>query len=99
MDRLLIASEFCVDSGSRRYVSGLFDRRAGRGLDGYTNAWLASLADRFLKNHLRRQALSACIDPFHAVSQSRTLPRLAGLDGGDLAMVCVEARLVAQHAP
>jgi hypothetical protein len=72
MDRLLIASEFCVDSGSRRYVSGLFDRRAGRGLDGYTNAWLASLADRFLKNHLRRQALSACIDPFHAVSQSRT---------------------------
>jgi len=43
MDRLLIASELCVDCGSRWYVSGLCDRLAGRGLDGNTHARLASL--------------------------------------------------------
>ena len=48
MDRLLIASEILQDFGSRSYVSGLFDRLAGRGLDGSTHAPLVSLADRLL---------------------------------------------------
>jgi hypothetical protein len=34
MDRLLFASEYALDSGSRSYVSGLLVRLAGRGLDG-----------------------------------------------------------------
>jgi hypothetical protein len=34
MDRLPFASEMAQDSGSRLYVSGLFDLLAGRGLDG-----------------------------------------------------------------
>ena len=34
MDRLLFASGYALDSGSRSYVSGLFDRLVGRGLDG-----------------------------------------------------------------
>jgi len=46
MDRLLFARENLLDTGSRWYVSGLFDRHAGRGLDGSTHARLVSLADR-----------------------------------------------------
>ena len=38
MDRLLFASDYALDSGSRSYVSGLFDRLAGRGLDGVAAA-------------------------------------------------------------
>jgi hypothetical protein len=55
------------ERGSRGYVSGLFDRLAGRGLDGSTRAPLASLADRLLGNHLGHQAQSASINPFHAL--------------------------------
>jgi hypothetical protein len=54
-----------MDGGSRLYVSGLSYRHASRGLDGYTHALLASLADRLLNSHLGHQAQGASIDPFH----------------------------------
>ncbi len=46
MDRLHFAREILLDVGNRSYVPGLFDRLAGRGLDGSTHAPLVSLADR-----------------------------------------------------
>ncbi len=46
-------------AGSRRYVSGLLDRLAGRGLDGDTRALLVSLADRLPGNRLGHQTSSA----------------------------------------
>ena len=67
MDRLLLASEILLDIGSRRYVSGLFDRLAGRGHDGNTHAPLLSLADKSTGDHLGHQSLGAFLDPFHAV--------------------------------
>ena len=56
-----------LDIGSRGYVSGLFDRLAGRGLDGNTHAPLVSLAERFTWNQLGHQTSGAFLDPFHAV--------------------------------
>src|SRR6476620_12719816 len=50
----------------------LFDRLAGRGLDGNTHASLVSLADRLASNHLGHQTFDAFIDPFHTFSLSRT---------------------------
>ena len=61
MDRLQFASEKLLDIGSRGYVSGLFDRHAGRGLDGNTHTPLVSLADRFYWNHLGHQTLGALL--------------------------------------
>ncbi len=46
---------------------------ASRGLDGITYAPLVSFADRLSGNHKGRQTLSAFIDPFHAVHQSRSV--------------------------
>ena len=46
MDRLLFASGYALDSGSRSYVSGLFDRLVGRGLDGAYARALVSLVRR-----------------------------------------------------
>ena len=48
MDRLLFAREILLDVGSRSYVSGLFDRLAGRGLVVSTHALFFSLSDRLL---------------------------------------------------
>jgi len=45
-DRLRLAREISQDTGSRRYVSSLLDRHAGRGLDGSAHALLVLLADR-----------------------------------------------------
>lgn len=67
MDRLRLASGILQDIGSRGYVSGLFDRLAGRGHDGNTHAPLVSLADRLAGNHLGHQTSGALLDPFHAV--------------------------------
>jgi len=67
MNRLPFASERAWCVGSRKYVSGLFDRLAGRGLDGNTLAPLISLADRLVFNPLGHQIPGAVIDPFHAV--------------------------------
>lgn len=53
-------------TGSRFYVSGLFDRLAGRGLDGSTLAPLISLADRPGFGQIGRQIQDAYINPFHA---------------------------------
>jgi len=66
--------KLCVESGSRWYVSGLFDRLAGRGLDGNTHASLVFLTDRLACNHSCHQTLDAFIDPFHAFCLSR--PRM-----------------------
>jgi len=49
MDRLQGAIEILQGVGSRSYVSGLFDRLAGRGLDGSTHASSVSLADRLFQ--------------------------------------------------
>lgn len=53
-------------TGSRFYVSGLFDRLVGRGLDGSTHAPLISLADRPASGPIGRQIQGAYINPFHA---------------------------------
>ena len=67
MDRLLFAREILLDVGSRLYVSGLFDRLVGRGLDGNTHAPLVSLTDRLTSSHQGHQTFGAFLDPFHAV--------------------------------
>ena len=66
MDQLRFAREIARGCGSRRYVSSLFDRLAGRGLDGNTPASSDTLVDRLASNHLCQQALDALIDPFQA---------------------------------
>jgi hypothetical protein len=66
MDRLLFASGYALDSGSRSYVSGLFVRLAGRGLDGAYARALVSLACRLDASHLCHQTLGAMISPFHS---------------------------------
>ena len=53
-------------------VAGLFDRLAGRGVDGNTHASLVLFADRLASNHLGHQTVDAFIDPFHAFPLSRT---------------------------
>ena len=98
MDRLLFASELAWFGGSRIYVSGLCDRLAGRGLVGRTLAPLISLADRLAGNHSGHQIPGALIDPFHAVSQSRTGSG-SGLDCADLVLVGVEGPAVVQDTP
>lgn len=66
MDRLLFASEYALDSGSRSYVSGLFGRLVGRGLDGAYARALVSLVRRLEASHLCHQTLGAMISPFHS---------------------------------
>ena len=48
------------------------DRLAGRGLDGSTHAPLISLPAKLPGSRLGHQIQGASINPFHAVSQSRT---------------------------
>lgn len=50
-------------------------------------------------NHLRHQALSTSIDPFHAAFQSRTDLEVDGLDGFGLKSVGVEGLSAIEHAP
>ena len=50
---------------------------AGAFLDGSTHAPLVLLTARLSSSHLCHQTLSAYLDPFHAVSQSRTSVRSA----------------------
>ena len=59
-------SRSSLDIGCRRYVSGLLDRHAGRGLDGNTRASLVSLADRSSGDHYSAQTLDTPLNPFHA---------------------------------
>jgi hypothetical protein len=67
--------------------NGLFDRLAGRGLDGNTHASLVSLADRLTSNHLGHQTLS--------VANSGEV----GSDSYHLVTRGFEGLLVAQDAP
>jgi hypothetical protein len=67
MDRLRFARENVRRKRKLLICIRLFDRLAGRGLDGNTHASLVSLADRLASNHLGHQTLDAFIDPFHAL--------------------------------
>jgi hypothetical protein len=99
MDRLLLASEILQDIGSRRYVSGLFDRLAGRGHDGNTHAPLLSLADRSAGDHLGHQSPGAFLDPFHAVISIANWGEDQRLDCCSLNPVDIECLAVPQDTP
>ena len=62
-----VRKRYAVDSGSRLYVSGLFGRLVGRGLDGAYARALVSLIRRLEASHLCHQTLGAFISSFHSI--------------------------------
>jgi hypothetical protein len=62
-----VRKRYALDSGSRSYVSGLFGRLVGRGLDGAYARALVSLIRRLEASHLCHQTLGAFISPFHSI--------------------------------
>ena len=78
------------------FVSGLFDRLAGRGLDGNTHAPVVSFSERLHHSQVGHQTLRAFLDPFHAVisfaNSCGVLPvrRLPRLKAVHICLLCTE---------